>query len=59
MMKRFGMLNEFFKIPMSRQLNFLNKINFYTSSNYTFSTANIGVKTIELIKILRAETSKL
>ena len=58
MMKRFGLLNEFLNFRRSNQLNFLNKFNFYTRLSKKFNTANPGVKNLELIKILRAETSK-
>jgi len=58
MMKRLGLFNEFLNFRMSNQQNFLNKLNFHKNLGKNFNTSNPGVKSIELIKILRAETSK-
>ena len=59
MMKRLSLFKEIFKLPKNSQFNFPQFLNFYSNVNSHFTTANSGIKTIDLIKILRAETSKL
>lgn len=58
MLKRFSTSNNFFKSSISTTINQRLKFGFNKNSKLFFSTANAGVKTIDLIKILRAETSK-
>ena len=58
MLKRFSLLNNFLKSSLGTGMNQTPRFEFNKSSNLFFSTANIGVKTIDLIKVLRAETSK-
>ena len=58
MMKRFGIVNEILKLSKNRQFKPPQFINIYPNTKFHFTSTNSGVKSIDLIKILRAETSK-
>jgi hypothetical protein len=57
MMKRFGILNEIMTFSKNKHFNLPQFIKIHTATKFNYTTLNSGVKTIDLIKILRAETS--
>lgn len=58
MMKRFTLVNEILNMSKNRQFNFPQCMKINLIRKFNFTTTNNGTKTIDLIKILRAETSK-